>query len=51
MGEHLPEDAAFKDEDDAGEDGPVVHARSATFGFGWLRWQKRLYDFPKLLTY
>jgi len=51
MGEHLPGDAAFEDEDDTGEGSSVLHAGSATFGFGWLRRQKRLYDFPKLLTH
>src|SRR3712207_4176493 len=50
LGQHLPRDAALQDEQYAGEGRPpVVDARPAALGLGWLFREQRLDHFPQLI--
>src|SRR5215210_7692570 len=47
LGQHLPRYAAFEDEDDAAQSGPVIHTGPTTFGFRRLGRQQRFDGFPQ----
>lgn len=49
LGQHLPRYAAFEDEDDAAQSGPVIHTGPTAFGFRRLGRQQRFDGFPQFV--